>query len=334
MKVGVIIGRFLPLHNGSLTLCRVAETLSKKLVIIIRNAKTDPIPIQLRIDWLKQTFPAATIRLISEESMLSDCQKIKLVLSNVSKELLAPEFHIYSSDNSAAKLATFLKIEFTILDPNRLAQDIRSKNLLTNPQSQWFDMPFNVRLPLIRRVVLIGPESVGKSTLAEKIKSAFSPQPFLPEYGRPYEIFRDPGPYHDNEFETIANVHAAHREALLPSSGPIFIEDTDELTTAVWAEMLIRKQLPNIENKIKLPYLYLLMDPTVPFVSEKTRYFDDKKRLEFFEKIKNKLDHYSAPYQILTGSWNIREKEAKKVIKNLLSQKLSWSDTGENNPRI
>jgi nicotinamide riboside kinase len=120
-------------------------------------------------------------------------------------------------------------------------------------------------------------------------------------------------------------VHAAHRKALLPFSGPIFIEDTDELATAVWVEMLMQKQLPSIEIKIKLPFLYLLMDPTVPFASEKTRYFDKEDRVTFFEKIKNKLDGYNASYQILTGPWASREIEAKIVVKKLLSEKLNWS---------
>ena len=325
MKLGVIIGKFLPLHNGSLTLCKVAQTLSKNLVIILINSQNDPISLELRVSWLKHEFPEAIIKKIDGEVMCSWVKKIKYILDAISKNISSCNFHLYSSDTCAAELAEALKLNYTILDPNRLAQNIKSKNLLTDPYNQWFEMPFSVRLSLIRRIVLIGPESVGKSTLAKKIKNVFSPQPFLPEYGRPYEIFRKPGPYHDQEFETIVSVHAAHRRALLPFSGPIFIEDTDELATAVWVEMLMQKQLKSIEIQIKLPFHYLLMDPTVPFTSERTRYFDKQKRNEFFEKIKSKLEYYNASYQILTGSWDEREIEAKKVIKKILSEKPTWS---------
>ena len=325
MRLGVIIGKFLPLHNGSLTLCKVAQTLSDNLVIIILNAQNDPIPLELRINWLKQEFPKAMIEKISEENLFPDEDKVNFILSSISKKLVTCKFHIYSSNAYIANLAEKLRLKFTVLDPNRLAQNIISKSILCDPYNQWFDMPFSVRLSLIKRVVLIGPESVGKSTLAEKIKSSFSPQPFLPEYGRPYEIFRVPGPYHDKEFETIANVHAAHRKALLPLSGPVFIEDTDELATAVWIDMLMQKELPSIEKKIKLPHLYLLMDPSVPFTSEKIRYFDKDKREQFFGKIKHKLDHYKASYQTLTGSWLEREIEAKKVINGKKKKKIDWS---------
>ena len=325
MKLGVIIGEFLPLHNGSLTLCKVAQTLSDNLVIIIKSSQNDLIPLKLRINWLKQEFPKAIIKNISKEKLFLGEDPLNFIFSNISKTVLNCKFHFYSSDTSTVNIAKKMNNEYTILDPNRLAQNISSKSLISDPYSQWFDLPFSVRLSLMKRVVLIGPESVGKSTLAEKIKTSFSPQPFLPEYGRPYEIFRAPGPYQDKEFETIASVHAAHRKALLPFSGPIFIEDTDELATAVWVEMLMQKKLLSIEMQIKLPCLYLLMDPSVPFTSEKTRYFDKQKRKQFFVKIKSKLDQYNAHYQILTGSWIEREIEAKEVINSLLSKKIDWS---------
>ena len=328
MKFGVIIGKFLPLHNGSLTLCKVAQTLSENLVIIVRNNQNDPISFGVRVSWLKNEFPKAIIKGVSDKNFLPEEPEIKFILSEVAAKLVSCNFHLYSSDAFTAELAEILCLKFTILDPDRLAQNISSKQLITSPYSNWFDMPFSVRRSLVRRIVLIGPESVGKSTLANRIKTSFAPHPFLPEYGRPYELFRTKGPYSDEEFDTIANVHSAHRKSLLPTSGPIFVEDTDELATAVWAEMLMQKQLPNIEKKIKLPYLYLLMDPSVPFASEKIRYFDKEKRVLFFEKIKTKLNHYHAHYQILTGSWADREIEAKNIIQKLLSEKLNWSKIG------
>ena len=187
----------------------------------------------------------------------------------------------------------------------------------------------HLKFDLVKRIVLIGPESVGKSTLAKKLKVSLAQYPFLPEYGRPYEVFRKAGPYKEDEFKEIIAVHSAHREALLRFSGPVFIEDTDELATAVWVEMLMGKKMPRLEKKIKLPFLYLLMSPSVPFVSERTRYFDNKKRLEFFNKIKAKLDFYRANYVLIDGPWRTREIKSKKIIKNLLAKKINWSELSE-----
>ena len=90
--------------------------------------------------------------------------------------------------------------------------------------------------------------------------------------------------------------------------------------------MLMGKQLPKVENKIVLPFLYLLMDPYVPFVSEKTRYFNNQKRLDFFFKIKAKLNHYNASYVTIKGSWSARETKSKKIIDKILSKKFNWSE--------
>ena len=325
MKLGLVIGSFSPLHNGSLTLCKVANAVSEKIIIVVINSSSDQIPIKLRIHWLKQENPHAIVKQLEKNTPLSfEDQLIKMLKSSLNY-LGSNELQLFSSDPSLANLAKRIKIKCTILDPERLGQNIKSADIIADPYMRWFDMPLSVRLSLIRRIVLIGPESVGKSTLAKQLRSSSVKQPFLPEYGRPYETFRKRGPYEDYEFEDIVKIHAAHRKALLPFSGPIFIEDTDELATAVWVEMLMSKRLINIEKQIKLPFLYLLMDPSVPFISETIRYFDNEKRLEFFNKIKDKLEYYKASYTIIKGDWATREVESQKIIKRLLAEKINWS---------
>ena len=85
------------------------------------------------------------------------------------------------------------------------------------------------------------------------------------------------------------------------------------------------KKLASIENKIRLPFIYLLMDPSVPFEPEKTRYFEKEKRLEFFKKIKEKLEFHNARYTLIKGSWSSRTTKAEKIIKNALLDKIEWS---------
>ena len=216
MKIGLIIGRFSPLHNGSLTLCKVAGALSDKLIIVILHSLDDPISIQVRVSWLKKENPSAIIVEFTHQKTISKNQKLSRILSDYSKTLNSKNFCLFSSDPSMLEFAKSLKLNYTILDPERLGQNISSKEILVNPYDRWFDMPASVRCSLIKRVVLIGPESVGKSTLAKKLRESLAQHPFLPEYGRPYEVFRKTGPYRDHEFEKIIAVHAAHRKALLP----------------------------------------------------------------------------------------------------------------------
>ena len=84
----------------------------------------------------------------------------------------------------------------------------------------------------------------------------------------------------------------------------------------------------SIEKKINLPYLYLLLDPSVPFTTEETRYFDNEKRLEFFNKIKAKLDDYKASYTMIKGPWSTRNRTSKEIIKKLLNERANWLEIG------
>ena len=164
MKIGLIIGKFAPLHNGSLTLCKVAATLSDKLIIFIVGYSGESIPIQVRTNWLRQENPDAIIQSVSDQTILSLNLQLQESLLKLPTEQNQIDFHLFSSDPSQSELAKKLNIKFTILDPNRLAQNIRAKEIFNDPYSNWFNMPGSVRSSLVRRIVLIGPESVGKST--------------------------------------------------------------------------------------------------------------------------------------------------------------------------
>ena len=325
MRIGIVIGKFIPLHNGSLSLCKVADELSERLVIIVLNNFQDKISIKLRESWLQQEISDPIIKNINIDPFNLTGNILKPLLQEISEKFDDCEIHFFGSEPYIAKLADSVKAQFTVLDPERLGQNINSASILSDPYGNWLNMPLSVRKSLIRRVVLIGPESVGKSSLAKRINMVFPNLLYLPEYGRNYETFRRKKSYDLEELLIISRTHAAHRNALLPFSGPIFIKDTDELATSVWSEMLIEKTFPALEKQIKLPELYLLMDPSVPFVQEKTRYFNNQKRKEFFSRIQDKLDSYKANYNILTGSWKQREEKALSIISGLLSKKPDWS---------
>ena len=83
--------------------------------------------------------------------------------------------------------------------------------------------------------------------------------------------------------------------------------------------------MSSIENKITLPFTYLLLDTSVPFKSEKIRYFENEKRVEFFNKIKAKLDFYNASYVLIKGSWSNRQAEAEKIVMNAFKKNIDWS---------
>jgi nicotinamide riboside kinase len=120
----------------------------------------------------------------------------------------------------------------------------------------------------------------------------------------------------------IAETHAAMREALSPMAGPLLIEDTDALMTAVWAEYLLGASVARIETLAKenLADHYLLLTPETPWADDGVRYAGrDEVRLWFFGAAKTRLDLFGASYTIISGSdWDAREKQAVTVAEAML----------------
>ncbi len=123
-----------------------------------------------------------------------------------------------------------------------------------------------------RTIVLHGPESVGKSALAEQLAERLRGVA-VPEYGRDYCM------RHGNAIGMGALAHIARRQtaciANARSAERPVIADTDALMTAVWADMMFGRRSPSLVAPPAMGDLYLLCDADLPFVDDGLRVFGD-----------------------------------------------------------
>jgi hypothetical protein len=148
-----------------------------------------------------------------------------------------PIDRVFGSESYVIRLAREIGGEAIVIDPERLAFPVSGKAVREDPAANWAHIPGLVRPWYQKRVVTFGPESVGKSTLAARL-GALCGGPYVPEYGRTYERFRGEGAWGLDDFVRIAKGHLALRAAVASVAGPVLVEDTDPLLTAVWARML------------------------------------------------------------------------------------------------
>ncbi len=178
-----------------------------------------------------------------------------------------------------------------------------------------------------KRLTLIGPESTGKTTLAERLARRFETE-HVPEYGRTYDAkhmqtrFKQGKGWRESDLIAIAETHAAMRAALSALAGPMLIEDTDALMTAVWAEHLLGAPVARLEVMARqtLADHYLLLTPETPWTDDGVRYAGrDDVRKWFFDAAKARLDAFGAAYTIISGSdWESRERKAVEVAEAML----------------
>lgn len=167
-----------------------------------------------------------------------------------------------------------------------------------------------MRLP---SVVLHGPESTGKSTLAERLAEHFGTV-WVPEYGRTYceQHGTDLIPA---DLVAIMDGHVASRCALESKARGLLVQDTDPVMTAAWGMMLFGHLIPALDTFSDVGQLYLLMDIDLPWVGDEVRMF--RKREEqrrFFDLCRAELLRRSLPHVLISGDGETRYARALDAI--------------------
>ncbi len=178
----------------------------------------------------------------------------------------------------------------------------------------------------VHRVVLFGPESTGKSTLARRLAGHFKTV-WVPEFLRHFVDARlpslSPGAplVAETDLPAIIAGQIAAEEALAPKAARVLFCDTDPLQTAVYAEHYFG-QTPAWLRALAAPRpyaLHLLLGVDTPFVPDPQR---DRpgQRAELFARFKNALDQSGRRYVEIRGSWDQRERRAIAAVDELLGR--------------
>lgn len=174
------------------------------------------------------------------------------------------------------------------------------------------------------KVVLFGPESTGKSTLALQLAEYYHTV-FVPEYSRIYaeEKLRFNKTLTFDDVLPIAEGQMQLENKLTPKANKVLICDTDLLETKVYSEAYYNGKCDPILEKyaIQNTYdLYFLTYIDIPWEADDLR---DRPhdREAMFEAFENALKKYSKPYILLKGSIEERFNLAVDHIDELIKMK-------------
>lgn len=186
---------------------------------------------------------------------------------------------------------------------------------------------------MLKKIVVIGPESTGKSTLCESLARHFETS-WCPEYAREY-LLTNGTDYSFDDLLTIAKGQLAMEDEytarlesqslpLLEAGGhiPLFI-DTDMYVMKVWCEFVFGKchryVLDNIVNR---KYdLYLLCNVDLPWVKDELREYPDlKTREKLFYFYKDLMINQQVPWVTISGTNEERTQQAIAAVDSLLKK--------------
>lgn len=320
---GMLLGKFMPPHLGHVYLAEFARQYVERLAIVVCSLEREPIPGVLRHGWMRALFPSSEVIHVTDElpQEPSEHPDFWRLWKDALERVLpfAPD-RVFASEPYGWQLAEVLGARFVPVDQARGVVPISGTAVRADPMASWRFIPVPVRPYFARRVCVFGPESTGKSTLAQRLAREFETV-CVPEYARTHLEARG-GRVTPEDLLPIARGQIASEDALARQANRVLVCDTDPLTTVLWAQALFGRCPDEIERESRRRRydLYLLLDVDVPFVPDPVRYLPDE-RESFFARCRRALDDRRLPYVVLRGGWDERFETARKAVTELVKMK-------------
>ncbi len=171
----------------------------------------------------------------------------------------------------------------------------------------------------MRRIVLTGPESTGKTILSQALAVHFNGIS-VPEYAREY-IGKLKRPYTETDVLEIARVQINQYEKVTGSNGYV-IFDTWLIITKVWLEVVFNSRVDWIDNAIR-DYqvdLFLLCAPDIPWEPDPLRENGGEMRETLFGTYRNTIEQQGLSYRIIHGTGPERLNNAIFAVEQFFKQ--------------
>ena len=175
----------------------------------------------------------------------------------------------------------------------------------------------------MRKIVIIGPESTGKSVLSEQLAEYYKTI-WCPEFARDYLIQLN-RPYTFEDLLNIAQGQLELEDTLLASAknGFYFI-DTDMYVMKVWCEVAFEQCHTWILKQIaQRNYdLHLLCDVDLPWKKDELREYPDLEfRKKLFKVYKDLLINNGTNWSVISGTDSERLQTAVGIIDSVFHKK-------------
>ena len=340
MTIGLTLGKFLPFHQGHELLLHTAARSCNRLIVLVGCSEDDPYSFDQRRDWIWQSVDrideTARVSIIKQKELDKNAEKDKngtitdqkywdewildtMRLCNATN--VTGIHRVFTSDLYGKRIAKELGAVWYPVDPKREIIPVSGTRVRNSLFSYFNYLPPYVKKDLAKVIAIVGPESVGKSTLTKDLADRFGCG-YLPEYGRTLCDHREK--LSECDFWTIQQMQSAMIDnAKNRCASPIVLTDTEGLTTALYHEAY----RPNDPH---LPYFnyareqdvdfYVCLYPNVPWIQDGQRIQSNIERYKYFSEMTEYLRKWKKPHVVIDSSeFHIRRAMAINAINTFLS---------------
>jgi len=326
MKRGFILGKFMPPHAGHVTLIDAAQAMVDELTILLCSLPGDPIPGEERLEWMRRLFPRC--RIVWHDEIVpqqpADSEKFWKVWRNIVADAHPePIDYVFAGEDYGADLARevggfFVPLGARVLDADKGGVGgVSGEKVRADPWKYWDFLPPPVRNHYALTVCLHGVESVGKSTLAERLAGHYRTI-LVPEYGRTHCETHGTD-CREQDLLLIGEAQQAMIEAARPWCNRLLIADTDALMTAAWSQMMIG-YLPDQLICHRKADLYLVLGTDAPFIDDGTRVYGEPDARARFDRVARDALRMSQTNAVeISGDWDERFRTSCIAIDELIA---------------
>jgi len=330
-KHGLVLGKFYPPHKGHLYLIEEAKKRCDLLTVVIASLKAERIPGSLRFEWLKALTKDKDVNIVWIQDENPQYPEEDPNFWNIWKQSIeqaiynsqsSPIDSIFSSELYGDPLGKVLGVPHELIDLGRKNFSISASQIRNEPSKYWDFIPELLRPYFLKRVVITGPESVGKSTLTQMLGDYFQTS-IVEEYAREY--LESKGRYViEEDILQIGKGHLNLELEMSKQSNRILFLDTDHITTKIYSEYYFKNCPKWVELRAKnLQYdESIFLDIDVPWIADPQRDLGEVR-----EDIKSifhlELKKANRSYKLVSGSFLQRAEIAKSIIEMILKQPMN-----------
>lgn len=321
MKRGLVFGKFLPLHRGHQLMIETALSEVDDLTIVVYDSPRpggERMPVELRLGWLRELYPDVENIVAIADPLPDEVNTDDPAYAEVyARELafLGPFEHVFSSEPGYEKFAALLGATHVLVDADRTLVPTSGTEIRSDLYAYrgWMD-PL-VYASLIERVVFVGTESTGKSTLARRLADELGTL-WTHEFGRElWEAQGGEGTFADHL--RLARRQRQREDAAARHARRFLFCDTNAWSTLHWSLRsygTADARLHELVDRTMADYTWFLCDNDFPWVGDGTRELEGVAADQFQEQQRLDLEQRGIPYATLSGPVDERVRQVRQVL--------------------
>ncbi len=148
-KNGLVIGKFMPLHKGHMELIEFALSQSDHVTLAVCSTPSEPISVDLRIEWIKSVYSDNTaISIVKVDETLPRTKvhtpEVSLIWNRYFADTFSYVDAVFSSEQYGYDLAAFMGIEHVLYDAKREKTSVSATQIRENPLDYHHLIPKDV----------------------------------------------------------------------------------------------------------------------------------------------------------------------------------------------